>query len=43
VTAGEIRSIQQTDITIQKNKRAYFGQRPQIWNGGTYIEADEVA
>jgi lipopolysaccharide export system protein LptA len=26
-----------------KNKRAYFGQRPQIWNGGTYIEADEVA
>jgi lipopolysaccharide export system protein LptA len=26
-----------------KNKRAYFGQRPQIWNGATYIEADEVA
>jgi lipopolysaccharide export system protein LptA len=26
-----------------KNKRAYFGQRPKIWNGGTYIEADEVA
>lgn len=26
-----------------KNKRAYFGQRPKIWNGATYIEADEVA
>jgi lipopolysaccharide export system protein LptA len=26
-----------------KNKKAYFGQRPKIWNGGTYIEADEVA
>jgi lipopolysaccharide export system protein LptA len=26
-----------------KNKKSYFGQRPKIWQGSTYIEGDVVA
>ncbi len=44
ITSGKNRKINTTDGYYDlKNKRAYFGKRPQIQDSTTFLEADRVA